>query len=290
MTAPADIDQTTDRRTAAHPVAVVTGAGRRRGIGRAIARQLARDGFAVVVHERRVEPPSGFDDGAGVWHGAASVVDEIVAAGGSACAASGDVTDEQTAQRLVVAAASLGQLAVLVNNHGTAGEANAHFAHETSSELWDETLRVNLGSLRTLTSVIVPAMAQSGASVRSIVHLSSTAGHRALPRYGAYCVSKAAVERLTEQQAIELARFGIRVNCVAPGMTPTDMIDGTLDRAAAMSGLDRSDIEERARRSIPLRRFASAADIAHAVAFLAGSSAAYITGQVLTVDGGMTLA
>jgi NAD(P)-dependent dehydrogenase (short-subunit alcohol dehydrogenase family) len=291
MTVPLDADNPTDRTAAVRSVAVVTGAGRRRGIGRAIARQLARDGFAVVVHERRVETPSGSeDDGAIAWRGAASVVDEIVAAGGSACAVSGDVTEEETAHRLVGAAASLGQLAVLVNNHGTAGEANAHFAHETSSELWDETLRVNLGSLRTLTSVLVPAMRDSGATSRSIVHLSSTAGHRALPRYGAYCVSKAAVERLTEQQALELARHGIRVNCVAPGMTPTDMIDGTLDRAAAVSGLDRSDIEERARRSIPLRRFAAPEDIAHAVAFLAGDAAAYITGQVLTVDGGMTLA
>lgn len=290
MTSSLDADNTTDRLTPDRPVAVVTGAGRRRGIGRAIARQLARDGFAVVVHERRVEAPSPADGDGNLWRGAASVVDEIVAAGGRACAVAGDVTEEVTAHRLVEAAASLGQLAVLVNNHGTAGEANAHLAHETSSELWDETLRINLGSLRTLTSVVVPAMRESTVTARSIVHLSSTAGHRALPRYGAYCVSKAAVERLTEQQALELARHGIRVNCVAPGMTPTDMIDGTLDRAASISGLDRSDIEERARRSIPLRRFASPQDIANAVAFLAGDAAAYITGQVLTVDGGMTLA
>jgi NAD(P)-dependent dehydrogenase (short-subunit alcohol dehydrogenase family) len=102
-------------------------------------------------------------------------------------------------------------------------------------------------------------------------------------------VSKAAVERLTQQQAIELARFGIRVNCVAPGLTPTDMVDGTLDRAAAVSGLDRHTIEDRTRRAIPLRRFAEPSDIAEAVAFLAGPKSSFITGQVLTVDGGMTL-
>lgn len=275
---------------ATQPVAVVTGAGRRRGIGRAIAVELARDGMSVVVHERTSDParrPLAEQESG--WEGAQSVVAEIVAAGGRAVAVAGDITTVDTARSLVVAARELGDLAVLVNNHGTAGEANAHFAHDTSDELWDETLQINLGSLRTLSAEFVPAMASSRETRRSIVHLSSTAGHRALPRYGAYCVSKAAVERLTEQQAIELARWGIRVNCVAPGLTPTDMVDGTLERAAAVSGLDRVDIEERTRRSIPLRRFADPSDIAQAVAFLAGQRSSFITGQVLTVDGGMTL-
>ncbi len=129
----------------------------------------------------------------------------------------------------------------------------------------------------------------SQAPRRCLVYLSSTAGHRALRRYGAYCASKAAVERLTEQQAIELARFGIRVNCVAPGLTPTDMIDGTLGRAAAASGSPVEQVMESAVRAIPLRRTATTDDIAGAVAFLVGDDASYITGQILTVDGGMTL-
>lgn len=272
------------------PVAVVTGAGRRRGIGRAIALEFARGGVAVVVHERTNDPERlPVAERESGWRGAASVVDEIVAEGGRAVAVAGDITLVSTAQALVAAAAQLGDVTVLVNNHGTAGEANAHLAHETPVELWDETLLINLGSLRTLTAEFVPALAVSRVPRRAIVHLSSTAGHRALPRYGAYCVSKAAVERLTQQQAIELARFGIRVNCVAPGLTPTDMVDGTLDRAAAVSGLDRQTIEERTRRAIPLRRFAEPSDIAEAVAFLAGPKSSFITGQVLTVDGGMTL-
>ena len=122
-----------------------------------------------------------------------------------------------------------------------------------------------------------------------MVHLSSTAGHRALRRYGAYCASKAAVERLTEQQAIELARYGIRVNCVAPGLTPTDMVDGTLGRAASTAGVRVEQVMESALRAIPLRRTATTDDIAAAVAFLVGDDATYITGQILTVDGGMTL-
>jgi len=98
------------------------------------------------------------------------------------------------------------------------------------------------------------------------------------------------VERLTEQQALELARLGIRVNCVAPGMTPTDMIDGTLERASGRSGPERTEIEARAVRAIPLRRLATVEDIAEAVVFLAGPRSSYVTGQILTVDGGMTLA
>lgn len=273
------------------PVAVVTGAGRRRGIGRAISVVLAREGMSIVVHERTDDPtrlPEA--ERAAGWRGAASVVDEIIQAGGHAVAVAGDITERSTAQALVAAAQQLGDIAVLVNNHGTAGEANSHRAHETPVDLWDETMRINIGSLRTLTAEFVPALTESRVTQRAIVHLSSTAGHRVLARYGAYCVSKAAVERLTEQQALELARFGIRVNCVAPGLTPTDMIDGTLDRAAAVARVDRQRIEEQARQSIPMRRFADPSDIAEAVAFLAGNRSSFITGQVLTVDGGMTLA
>jgi NAD(P)-dependent dehydrogenase (short-subunit alcohol dehydrogenase family) len=270
-------------------VAIVTGAGRRRGIGRAIAKRLAADGLAVVVHHRGAESGLTDDERAAHWRGAESVVADIRSSGGTAAMAVGDVCERSTAEHLVEVASTLGSLAVLVNNHGTAGEANSFMAHETPESVWDDTLRVNLSSLYTLTSVVVPAMAASTAASKSIVHLSSTAGHRALARYGAYCASKAAVERLTEQQAIELARYGIRVNCVAPGMTPTDMIDATIARAAAAAGTDAASIEEATRRRIPMRRFATTDDIAAAVSFFVGSDASYVTGQILSVDGGMGL-
>ena len=126
-------------------VAIVTGAGRRRGIGRAIALRLAHDGFAVVVHERTADPATRFpQELADGWRGAASVVEEIEAAGGRGRAVSGDVTDRSTAGDLAEAAASLGDLAALVNNAGTPGEANAHVAHETPDDLWDETIRINI--------------------------------------------------------------------------------------------------------------------------------------------------
>ena len=118
----------------AMPVAIVTGAGRRAGIGRAIAQRAARDGFAVVVHERSTSSvtESELADG---WSGAASVVDEIMAAGGSAIAVSGDVLDRATAADLVAAAAQLGALSAVINNHGNAGEANAHMVHTAPDDV-----------------------------------------------------------------------------------------------------------------------------------------------------------
>src|SRR3546814_10987829 len=110
-------------------------------------------------------------------------------------------------------------------------------AHETPDDLWDQTVMTNLTTLHRLTSVLVPSMAASGAPRRSIVHLSSTAGHRVLGRYGAYCASKGAVERLTQQQALELARHKIRFNCVDPGINPTDIYDSTIARSAAVANM-----------------------------------------------------
>ncbi len=94
---------------------------------------------------------------------------------------------------------------------------------------------------------------------------------------------------MTEQQAIELARYGIRVNCVAPGVVPTDMIAGTFGRAASATGKSIDDVAEMVRRSIPLRRFATPDDIAAAVSFLIGPESTYVTGQVLSIDGGTAL-
>jgi 3-oxoacyl-[acyl-carrier protein] reductase/meso-butanediol dehydrogenase/(S,S)-butanediol dehydrogenase/diacetyl reductase len=276
--------------TQPYPVAVVTGAGRMRGIGRAIAFRLAADGFAVVVHARSAGADSLTEtERQQEWAGAESVEAEIKRAGGLATSVIGDLLTPDTVGRLAEVTMALGVLGAVVNNAGTPGEANSYAIHETSPELWAQTFDINVGVLREMSRVFVPLFAESAAPNKSIVNFSSTAAQRPLTRYGAYSASKAAVEALTAQQAIELARYGVRVNCVSPGSTSTDMIDGTLERAATRAKRSSADIKTNVVGSIPLRRFAEPSEIASVVSFLAGPDASYVTGQTITVDGGMTL-
>jgi len=172
------------------------------------------------------------------WKGAAGVATEIVDRGGRAGSVGGDLADPSTTGRIIDAAIALGPLACVVNNAGTPGEANTHRAHETPDDLWDETIRTNLTCVQRLIRAAIPELAESSTPNRSIVNLSSTAGQRVLPWYGAYCVSKAALEALTRQQALELAPMGIRVNAVSPGSTSTDTIVGTLGRVVDRTGVD----------------------------------------------------
>ena len=270
------------------PVAIVTGAGRMRGIGGATARLLAREGFAVVVAERPGSRPTAAETEAG-WRGAESAVEAIEAAGGRATAIQCDVTDPGDLDRMVAAGCELGDLAVLVNNAGTAGEASSYRVHEVPADLWADTMDINVKSLYLTAVAAVPALIASEAQHKAIVNLSSLAALRPLPYYGAYSASKAAVVALTQQMAVELARYGIRVNCVSPGSTDTDMIAGTMERAEVRAGLEAGSVRAVSIKRIPLRRFADPAEMAEAICFFAGPRGSYVTGQTLQVDGGLSL-
>src|SRR5262249_4511457 len=121
------------------------------------------------------------------------------------------------------------------------------------------------------------------------VNVSSTAGRMGFAAYGAYCATKFAVIGLTQQLALELAKDRIRVNCICPGSTDTDMMDGTFRRTAERAGTDFATIKSGVRNVIPMSGQGRAEEQAAAVSFLVGPDASYVTGQTLNVDGGLRM-
>lgn len=238
-------------------VALVTGATG--GIGSAIVEAFAAEGAALVLGGTRSET---------------SVPDGAVYV-------PGDVTDDVHAARLVEAAMRHhGRLDVLVNAHGM--DFHSDIA-TTSLELAKRVLEVNVVGVLATMKHAVPAMTASGGG--SIVNLSSRLGQVAIPGQAVYSASKGAVIMLSKGAAIDLARSGIRVNVVAPGITATNMIDAWVEDQPDPAAF-RSRLEE----SIPMGRMATPQEIAAAVLFLASDEASHVTGAVLPVDGGYTAA
>ena len=237
--------------------ALVTGASR--GIGRAIAAELAREGWAVCINylEHR--------------EAAEVLVRQLREAGHEAIAVGADVADRQAVDAMVCTAASeLGPVGLLVNN---AGISRQGLFQDTDDETWDRTLAVNLTGARNAAKAVLPHMLSEKRGC--IVNISSIWGLRGASCEVAYACSKAAIIGLTRSLALELAPSGIRVNCVAPGCIETDMVRVLGEETRAML------VEE-----TPLGRLGTPEDIAHAVAFFASERAAFLTGQVLTADGG----
>lgn len=271
-------------------VALVTGAGRQRGIGRAVAVRLAEEGADIVVsalpRDPASFPPHERDTG---WLGAASVVAEIEAMGRRALAVDCDVTDRVAVEALVSAAVSgLGRVDILVNNAGVPGEAGAKPIVDLDDAVWRHTIDVNLNGVYYASKYAARAMITRGEG-GIIVNLASLAGRFGIANYGGYCASKFAVIGLTQQMALELAPHRIRVNAVCPGMTDTDMIDGTYGRQAAAAGIDVGRVRGGTNKAIPMKRSGSPAEQAAAIAFLCSPDSSYVTGQTLNVDGGFRM-
>lgn len=269
-------------------VALVTGAARQRGIGRAIALALAAAGADVAVHGSPRDPESypEHERDAG-WRGAASVVAEIEALGRRAVALEADLTDPLAPAELVRRTTeALGTPEVLVNNAGTAGSCGAETIVELDEQVWSQILTVNLDAVFRLCQAAVPLMLAAGGG--NIVNISALAATKPRARFGSYSASKAGLNALTAQMALEFAPT-IRVNCVSPGSTETDMLDGTFSRRDAAAGAAPGTWRKRNIEAIPLGRQAQPEDIARAVVFFASTDAAFITGQRLDVDGGQDL-
>jgi 3-oxoacyl-[acyl-carrier protein] reductase/meso-butanediol dehydrogenase/(S,S)-butanediol dehydrogenase/diacetyl reductase len=268
-------------------VALVTGAARYRGLGRAIALRLAADGADVIVTGRPAAQSSVTESERAMdWRGVHSLAAEIEALGRRALGLEFDVTDPAAVEAAVAAAlAKMQHIDILVNNAGVPSGAGAAPLLDMDDAMWNDTVAVNLTGVYLVTKWVGRAMRdrdQGG----SIINISSTAGRRGLPDYGAYCATKFGVVGMTQQLATELARHNIRVNCVAPGSHPTDMMDGTIGRTANRVGANTDQITAAIRSAALLRRQGRPEELAASVAFLASEESAFITGQTLNVDGG----
>ncbi|WP_446213572.1 3-oxoacyl-ACP reductase FabG [Micromonospora sp. IBSANI012] len=242
--------------------AVVTGAAR--GIGAAVAKRLARDGFAVAVVD--------LDEAAGK-----PVVEEIQAGGGRALAVGANVADEQAVQAAVDRIAEeLGEPTVLVNN---AGITRDNLLFKMTADDWDAVINVHLRGSFLMSRAVQGYMTKAGWG--RIVNLSSTSalGNRGQANYAA---AKAGLQGFTKTLALELGKFGVTANAIAPGFIETEMTAAT----AARVGMAFEDFKNAAAAQIPVARTGTPEDIAHAVSFFASEGAGFVSGQVLYVAGG----
>ncbi len=250
-------------------VALVTGVGRRIAIGAAVARRLAADGAAVVVHDwspHDAEQPWGADPG-----GAESVVAEITAAGGRAVHVAADLAAPDAPHRLVEAArAAFGHVDVLVANHARSGEQALE--QLTAAEL-DLTHAVNTRASLLLAQAF--AAQHDGRPGGRILFFTSGQYHGAMPAELPYIASKGALHQVTGSVAVHLMPRGITVNCVNPGPNDTGYADDATRATVAAA--------------IPGRRWGTPADAARLVAWLVSDEAAWVTGQVLASDGGWSV-
>lgn len=267
-------------------VAIVTGAARHRGIGRAIALRLARDG-ADVVAVGSPRPPDAYPEPERAigWRGAASVAGEITALGRRSLGIDADLTDPAGVERLVEQTVdAFGRIDVLVNNAGLAycGEQNLW---EIDDREWYDVIDVNLNAVFLITSRVMRRMVAANAGGR-VINISSAAGRLGIPQYGAYGVTKWGIIGLTQMLAVEAAPYQITVNCVAPGSVDTDMMDGTFGHMAKRFDAPPDAMKQAVVRSIALGRQGRPEDIAAGVAWFASDDAAWITGQTLNITGG----
>lgn len=238
--------------------ALVTGASS--GLGWAFAKVLAKAGAEVIVAARRIERLN-------------ALVDEIKAEGGKALAVVMDVTDSASVASAFVAIASTGDPAtILVNNSGLSRE---DWLASMSEEDWDLVMDTNLKGVWRVAKAAANAMMDAKLS-GSIINIASITAYRPSQTIGAYATSKAGVVHLTHSMALEWARFDIRVNAIAPGYFETDINSDFMNSTAGAAMIKR----------VPMRRLGNIEELSGPLLLLASKASTYMTGSVITVDGG----
>jgi NAD(P)-dependent dehydrogenase (short-subunit alcohol dehydrogenase family) len=270
-------------------VALVTGAARRRSIGRATALRLAREGADVACLD--IARPYREFPGYGV--ASADELDEVVGEierlGRRALALRADVSSWDEVHAAVARThETFGRLDVCCNVAGGAGAGmGAGPLLQIAEAEWDRVLDVNLKGTWIVSRACAERMLAGGRGGR-IVNVSSQAGKRGFAMLGAYCAAKAGVILLTQVLALELGPSGITVNAVCPGTVDTDLLNKD-KQFEQMVGILEGDFQRWVSREIPLNRLQTPDEVAAAIAFLASDDAAYITGEAVNVSGGQTM-
>lgn len=266
-------------------VALVTGCGKRDGVGQAIARRLAASGAAVMVTDRaptgvlnrRQEIVGVKDDG---WKGLGSLVEAIEASGGKAASTTGDIGEVADADRMVAEAVErFGRIDILVNNAAAPQGLDRQEISSVPVEVFDEVVRINLRGTYLMSRAAVPYMREQ--RFGRIIAISSMAGVVPAPFSTAYSASKAGILGFTRALAMDVAKWGITVNAVCPAGVATSRAVLSLDPDLDVE----AEIERRGER-VPVGRTGQPEDIAAAVAYLASDESSLMTAQYLVLDGG----
>jgi meso-butanediol dehydrogenase / (S,S)-butanediol dehydrogenase / diacetyl reductase len=265
-------------------IALVTGAGGERGIGRAIAMRLAQEGADVAVNDVRAQAADGTQ-----WGGMTQVVREIEALGCRSLGIVADVGDATQVEAMVEQVLEqFGHIDIVVNNAGARAGRDRVPVVELEEAEWDRVQRINSKGVYLCCRAVARAMVAANRGGK-MINIASTAGKIGTARYAAYCASKFAVIGFTQSLAQELAPYAINVNAICPSLVATERID---DLAAALAPGNvtqddqRAAMMARAATLSPLGRMAEVRDVAAMAAFLASSEADYLTGLSISVAGG----
>jgi NAD(P)-dependent dehydrogenase (short-subunit alcohol dehydrogenase family) len=268
-------------------VAIVTGCARDRGIGRAIALRLAREGAHVVAADYCRSIGEYPDAKFGQMEELERVVATIRDLGRRSIAVKVDVTDEGEVQAMVDATMrEFGRIDILCNNAG--GGVGGGPVVQQSLDSWNRTVAMNLTGAFLCAKHAAPKIIAGGRGGR-IINTASIAGKRGGPGMAAYCAAKHGVIGLTRSLALELGQFGITVNAVCPGFVETQLLEGLINMVGVTRNLNRDQVIKTFVDQVPMGRMETGDDVANVVAFLASDDGGYMTGQALNICGGVEM-